>query len=197
MEGTTALVEIGTGKSQRRSRSYIFKQTNKKIKSNQNQNNKRKQHSSPAVTGPLHVKVVFMPPCCDCSRPGVFDCSVALEPHRMVGRESDQPKETQPPTHTVFINVLLLCVKPGVSHSLIYRLPPQRWHISAEITQLAAGWKSYRHWQQGFLNEQTENIQGPWACWGASGTNTGQIRASCKMTFTLLFWGCIFQFWPI
>lgn len=28
---------------------------------------------------PLYVKVVFMPPCCDCSRPGVFDCSVALE----------------------------------------------------------------------------------------------------------------------
>lgn len=90
-----------------------------------------------------------------------------------------------------------LCVKPRVSHSLISRRPRQRWHTSAEITQLAAGWKSYRHWQQGFSNEQTENILGSWAWCGASGTNTWQIRASCKMTFTLLFWGCIFQFWPI
>lgn len=27
----------------------------------------------------LTVEVVFMPPCCHCSSPGVFDCSVALE----------------------------------------------------------------------------------------------------------------------
>lgn len=43
------------------------------------ENNRRKQLFSPAVLGPVYVKVVFMPPCCDCSRPGVFDCSVALE----------------------------------------------------------------------------------------------------------------------
>lgn len=127
----------------------------------------------------------------------VYTLQLRLRPHRMVGPESDPPEETQRLSHTVFINVLLLCLKPRVSHSLISRLPRQRWHISAEITQLAAGWKSYRHWQQGFLNEQTENILGAWAWWGASGTNTWQIWASCKMTFTLLFWGCIFQFWPI
>lgn len=43
------------------------------------ENNRRKQLFSPAVLGSVYVKVVFMPPCCDCSRPGVFDCSVASE----------------------------------------------------------------------------------------------------------------------
>lgn len=41
------------------------------------ENNRRKQLFSPAVASVC--KGCFMPPCCDCSRPGVFDCSVALE----------------------------------------------------------------------------------------------------------------------
>lgn len=67
MEGATTSVEIEIGKSQHCCCFFLLK-----LKTTG-------ENSFSVQPLPLYVKVVFMPPCCDCSRPGVFDCSVALE----------------------------------------------------------------------------------------------------------------------